>query len=322
MMTSVSAHSIRLCLSRRVRCSSGAERGLALQVRDRSARRPAGGSSIAEGNGLSGWVARHRRPLVNGLPAVEFNGAGLLTANIQLQSALICPLMVGDRDWSIAVYHHAPECIGRPPSRARSGGSPGRGGSAQRAAVRALPGTGVQGRADRVGEPAGHCSFRSRENCRVPAGRRRRSRSFCWISTTSRSSTMSTGTLPAIARCRKLRNTAADDAAVRHCVSTEATNSWSCSRRVDPPKPKSSAAVCRKLSRRFHCTLTMAVKSRCRSAPAPRSFRKDGETYERLLARADRRMYRNKAESKTTLSMQVGTRGQAEVARAHLSLTQ
>ena len=28
-------------------------------------------------------------------------------------------------------------------------------------------------------------------------------------------------------------------------------------------------------------------------------FPEDGETYERLLVRADRRMYRNKAESKT-----------------------
>ena len=33
-------------------------------------------ASLAEGNGLSGWVARHRRPLVNGLPMAEFNGQG------------------------------------------------------------------------------------------------------------------------------------------------------------------------------------------------------------------------------------------------------
>jgi GGDEF domain-containing protein len=32
-------------------------------------------------------------------------------------------------------------------------------------------------------------------------------------------------------------------------------------------------------------------------------FPEDGESYERLLARADRRMYRNKAESKTTHPM-------------------
>jgi diguanylate cyclase (GGDEF)-like protein len=34
-------------------------------------------------------------------------------------------------------------------------------------------------------------------------------------------------------------------------------------------------------------------------------FPEDGETYERLLARADRRMYRNKAESKTPRSLQL-----------------
>ena len=33
-------------------------------------------ASIAEGNGLSGWVARHRRPLVNGLPLAEFIARG------------------------------------------------------------------------------------------------------------------------------------------------------------------------------------------------------------------------------------------------------
>jgi diguanylate cyclase (GGDEF)-like protein len=49
-------------------------------------------------------------------------------------------------------------------------------------------------------------------------------------------------------------------------------------------------------------------------------FPEDGETYERLLARADRRMYRNKAEAKTTLLKRAGARGQAEVARAQLSL--
>ena len=33
-------------------------------------------ASIAEGNGLSGWVAHHRRPLVNGLPMAEFTRRG------------------------------------------------------------------------------------------------------------------------------------------------------------------------------------------------------------------------------------------------------
>ena len=47
-------------------------------------------------------------------------------------------------------------------------------------------------------------------------------------------------------------------------------------------------------------------------------FPEDGETYERLLSRADRRMYRNKAESKTTVSVRV----HAEVARVPYSFAQ
>ena len=63
-------------------------------------------ASIAEGQGLSGWVARHRRPLVNGVPAAEFNAAQTSSADLQLQSALICPLLVGDEViGTIAVYH-------------------------------------------------------------------------------------------------------------------------------------------------------------------------------------------------------------------------
>ena len=46
-------------------------------------------------------------------------------------------------------------------------------------------------------------------------------------------------------------------------------------------------------------------------------FPEDGETYERLLARADRRMYRNKAESKTPRPLLL-TAGRDNVARLQL----
>ena len=63
-------------------------------------------ASIVEGHGLSGWVVRHRRPLVNGVPAAEFNAAQASTVSLHLQSALICPLAVGDEViGTIAVYH-------------------------------------------------------------------------------------------------------------------------------------------------------------------------------------------------------------------------
>jgi hypothetical protein len=64
-------------------------------------------ASIADGNGLSGWVMRHRRPLINGVPIVEFAAAGTSSADIQLQSALVCPLTVADEViGTIAVFHH------------------------------------------------------------------------------------------------------------------------------------------------------------------------------------------------------------------------
>jgi diguanylate cyclase (GGDEF)-like protein/putative nucleotidyltransferase with HDIG domain len=63
-------------------------------------------ASIAEGDGLSGWVVRHRRALVNGVPAAEFSAAGTSSTDLHLHSALICPLTVGDDAiGTIAVYH-------------------------------------------------------------------------------------------------------------------------------------------------------------------------------------------------------------------------
>ena len=63
------------------------------------------GASMHNWEGLSGWVARHRRPLMNARPATDFEAAGL-QATTTLQSALVCPLMVHDRFiGTICVYH-------------------------------------------------------------------------------------------------------------------------------------------------------------------------------------------------------------------------
>jgi transcriptional regulator with GAF, ATPase, and Fis domain len=69
-----------------------------------------GQASIADGEGLSGWVARHRRPLVNGLPIAEFKAAGVQVSDVRFQSALICPLTVGEEViGTIALFHEAAE---------------------------------------------------------------------------------------------------------------------------------------------------------------------------------------------------------------------
>jgi diguanylate cyclase (GGDEF)-like protein len=64
------------------------------------------------GQGVTGWVARNRRPLVNARPSTDLEAAGssLPTA---LQSALVCPLLLGDRViGTLAVYHTSPGFYG------------------------------------------------------------------------------------------------------------------------------------------------------------------------------------------------------------------
>ena len=64
--------------------------------------------SIRSGQGLAGWVARNRRPLVNARPSADFEAAGQ-PGQTALQSALVCPLVFNERlIGTIAVYHIEP----------------------------------------------------------------------------------------------------------------------------------------------------------------------------------------------------------------------
>ncbi|HEX4348221.1 MAG TPA: HD domain-containing phosphohydrolase [Vicinamibacterales bacterium] len=61
--------------------------------------------TIKSGHGLTGWVARNRRPLVNARPSADFEAGGM-AINTTLQSALVCPLVFNERFiGTIAVYH-------------------------------------------------------------------------------------------------------------------------------------------------------------------------------------------------------------------------
>jgi diguanylate cyclase (GGDEF)-like protein/putative nucleotidyltransferase with HDIG domain len=63
-------------------------------------------ATIKESTGLSGWVARHGRPLINGLPRAEFSAAGITSTDVRLESALVCPLSVnGQVIGMIEVFH-------------------------------------------------------------------------------------------------------------------------------------------------------------------------------------------------------------------------
>jgi diguanylate cyclase (GGDEF)-like protein/putative nucleotidyltransferase with HDIG domain len=64
--------------------------------------------TLRNGQGLTGWVARNRRPLVNARPSADIEAMNS-DAPTELQSALVCPLIVGDSFiGTLAVYHVEP----------------------------------------------------------------------------------------------------------------------------------------------------------------------------------------------------------------------
>jgi len=63
---------------------------------------------LKSGQGLTGWVARNRRSLVNARPSADLEAAGLPTPT-SLQSALVCPLVFDEHViGTLAVYHTTP----------------------------------------------------------------------------------------------------------------------------------------------------------------------------------------------------------------------
>ena len=62
--------------------------------------------SVHTGEGLTGWVARNRRALVNARPSADLEAAGLASLHTNLQSALVCPLLFNERFiGTLSVYH-------------------------------------------------------------------------------------------------------------------------------------------------------------------------------------------------------------------------
>jgi diguanylate cyclase (GGDEF)-like protein/putative nucleotidyltransferase with HDIG domain len=62
--------------------------------------------TVKNGHGLTGWVARNRRPLVNARPSADFEAAGESPDRTSLRSALVCPLVFNERFiGTISVYH-------------------------------------------------------------------------------------------------------------------------------------------------------------------------------------------------------------------------
>ncbi len=62
--------------------------------------------AVHAGEGLTGWVARNRRALVNARPSADLEAAGLSALHTKLQSALVCPLVFNERFiGTLSVYH-------------------------------------------------------------------------------------------------------------------------------------------------------------------------------------------------------------------------
>jgi len=66
--------------------------------------------TIRAGDGLVGWVARNRRPIVNGRPVLDVQAAGL-GGTTTLRSALLCPLINADRFIGIIAVYHTGEAV-------------------------------------------------------------------------------------------------------------------------------------------------------------------------------------------------------------------
>jgi len=65
--------------------------------------------TIKGGHGMTGWVARNRRPLVNARPTADLEASEMGSVPTRLQSALVCPLVFNDDViGTLAVYHTEP----------------------------------------------------------------------------------------------------------------------------------------------------------------------------------------------------------------------
>ena len=264
--------------------------------------------SIADGNGLSGWVARHRRPLVNGLPVAEFNAAGIPTSDMQLQSALVCPLLVGDEViGTIAVYHQAAGSYTEDHRRVLD--------QVARQAAAVVHNTLLFERTQEQAFKDGLTGLANPRALQFQVARelaraRRTAAPFSVIlldlddfKTINDQYGHLAGDRALQEVARVLRQTTRPyDTCIRYGGDEFVVLLSSCG-------PAEAEEQRRRLQEAVASISLQADDGReigLRVSAGASVFPEDGETYERLLARADRRMYRNKAESKTAMFIRVG----------------
>ena len=261
-------------------------------------------ASIAPGNGLSGWVAHHRRPLVNGLPIAEFTAAGATSPELQLRSALICPLMVADEViGTIAVYHNAAESYTEDHRRVLD--------QVARQAAAVVHNALVF---ERTQEQAFKDSLTGLANPRAlqfqvarELGRARRTSSAFSlvlldlddfkIINDEYGHLAGDRALQEVARVLK-QTTRPYDTCIRYGGDEFVILLSSCGQPEAEDQRRRIQEAVAAITMRSEDGRDIAL----RVSAGASVFPDDGETYERLLARADRRMYQNKAQSKEALA--------------------
>jgi len=256
--------------------------------------------SIGEGSGLSGWVARHRRPLVNGLPIAEFKAAGMSAAGIQLQSALICPLTVGDEViGTIALYHDVAESYTDDHRRVLDQVAHQAASVVHNALL--FERTEEQALKDPLTGLANSRALQF-QAARELARARRTSSPFSVILLDLDDFKIINDSYGHLAGDRALQavgkvlqeSTRSYDTCIRYGGDEFVVLLSACGRAEAEERRRRLQVAVSAISLRADDGREIALKVSAGASVFP----EDGDTYERLLARADRRMYRNKAESK------------------------
>ena len=257
-------------------------------------------ASIGEGHGLSGWVARHRRPLVNGLPIAEFQAAGTPAVDLQLRSALVCPLTVGEQViGTIALYHDVAESYTDDHRRVLD-----------QVALQAASVVHNALKFERSEEQALKDPLTGLANPRALqfqvtrelARARRTSTPFSVVLLDLDDFKIINDEYGHLAGDRALQavakvlqeTTRSYDTCIRYGGDEFVVLLSSCGRAEADERRRRLQEAVGAIKMRTDNGREIALKVSAGASVFP----EDGDTYERLLARADRRMYRNKAESK------------------------
>ena len=200
--------------------------------------------TVRDGQGLVGWVARNRRPLINARPAADLEAAGDGDRPTVLQSDARLPARV-----QRSIHRHP----GGLSHRRRRSTPTITGGCSTAFRNRRPPSSTTRScssrrRTDSLTDPlTGLPNTRymflhlARELARAERARTRKCRCSSWISTGSRTSTTPTGITSATARCaRSPRRSSPPSGRTTSASATRATNSSSCWRAAAPRKPKRS----------------------------------------------------------------------------------